>query len=160
MTTMTSDLSSEKKVKKEVGSGAVRKKKLFLSFFLSSFAFRLRKLFFRRRLKPERRPDIKTISARALIDSPEKYCVVDFRSLDDFFKDHIILDRKGISFNIPYDSLKTRKKELMRFITKKMLIYSDDDSISRDIASELIADGFDVTVLIGGYASYKREMYQ
>lgn len=151
---MMSNQSSEETAKKEVDTGIARSKKLFFNSFIRFFS-----RFFRKHRKTPIKPEVKTISARALIDSSEKYCIIDLRSLDDFFKDHIIIDRKGMSFNLPYDSFRTRKKELQRFLTKKLLLYADEDSIARRIALELIADGFDVTVLIGGYSAYKQEMY-
>lgn len=150
---MTNDSSSETNVKKEVGEVLIRRKKLFSSFFSKLDGFFPRK-------KKISTPKIKLISARALIGSTEKYCVIDLRSLDDFFKDHIILDRKGISFNVPYDSLDKRMGELRRFLTKKLLIYSDDSDSVKDAALKLISAGFDVTVLVGGYTAYKNEMYR
>lgn len=127
------------------------------SFNLLSF---LSGLFGKRRRKPDNEVRFKTISAKALIASEERYCLIDLRSIDDFFKDHIVIDRKGISFNLPYESFHERRKELQRFMTKKLLLYSDDDSKATSAARELSASGFDVTVLIGGYDSYKHEMYQ
>jgi rhodanese-related sulfurtransferase len=105
----------------------------------------------------------KKITAKALLSglsSIDKYCIVDLRSLDDFFKDHIIIDRTGISMNIPFDDFNKRIKDIDRFKLKKLLLYSYNDYESENIAKELSKKGFDVTVLIGGYEAYKKEMFE
>jgi rhodanese-related sulfurtransferase len=101
----------------------------------------------------------KYIPAEILLSSKENYCIVDIRSRDDFFKDHIVLERKGISMNIPFEEFSRKFGQIERFRHRKILICGDDIKQSEAICSVLTSKGFSVSILVGGYKAYRQAMY-
>lgn len=144
------------RTKKEVKSKYFLKYSLknifnFFIFFKKSFY----NLFFKKGMKSK----YKFISVKKLLSSKEKYSIIDLRNRDDFFKDHIVIDRLGISMNIPFDDIYNKIKEIERFRLKNFLIYSDNDDKSIKAAEILSLKGFNITILRGGYKKYKLEMF-